>query len=137
MNIQKIKTKLITAVGFKAVAYLQALRFLYLLKTDKSPDPEVMLLKRFLRKGDTAVDIGANAANWTYYLYNSIGSEGNLYAFEADPYYGYATEIAIKMMGLKGVHFFSFGLSNKSENVPLRIMYSNGLRFSGLGYIDK
>lgn len=137
MNTQAIKTKLIAALGTKATAHIQALRFVYLLKTDKTPDPEVQFINSFLRKRDTAIDIGANGANWTYYLHQCIGEEGMVFAFEADPYYALATELTIKLLRLKGVHFFSFGLSNRNEQVPLRIADSTGQRYSGLGHVDK
>jgi len=89
---------LIAIIGNKALAYIQALRFIYLLKTDKSPDPEVQLLPNLLRRGDTAIDVGANGANWTYHLYQSIGKKGEIFAFEADPYYALATELTIKLL---------------------------------------
>ena len=137
MNTQEIKTKLIAALGNNAMAYIQALRFVYLLKTNKTPDPEVQLLHSLLRKRDTAIDIGANGADWIYYLHQHIGDEGRIFAFEADPYYALATELTIKLLRLKGIHFSPFGLSNIDEEVPLRIADPKGLRYSGLGYVDK
>lgn len=128
---------LIAAIGNKAAAHIQVLRFVYLLKTNKSPDPEVQLLHRLLQNGDTAIDIGANGANWTYYLHQHTGDEGRIFAFEADPYYALATKLTIKLLRIKGIHFFSFGLSDKNEKVPLRIANSEGQRYSGLGYVDK
>lgn len=108
-----------------------------MLKHDKNPDPEIQLLPRLLNEGDTAVDVGANGANWTYSLHQNVGITGHVFAFEADPYYALATEITIKLMRLKKVSFFRFGLSDRDEDVPLQITNSNGLRTSGLGYVDK
>lgn len=137
MNTQKIKTILLAALGNNVTAYIQALRFVYLLKKT-TPDPEVQLLHHLLRNGDTAIDIGANSANWTYYLHKHVGNKGIVYAFEADPYYALATEIAIKFLRLKRILFFPFGLSNKNEKVPLRIAdVITHERYSGLGYVDK
>lgn len=128
---------LIAALSNNAMAYIQALRFIYLLKKT-TPDPEVQLLHHLLQNGDTAVDIGANGANWTYYLHQHVGNNGIVFAFEADPYYAVATELAINLLRLKGIHFFPFGLSNKNEEVLFRIADAEThTRYSGLGYVDK
>jgi FkbM family methyltransferase len=123
--------------GDKSMAYLQALRFVYLLRKYGNPEPEVRLIRRFLKKGDVAVDVGANEADWAYSLHQCVGKEGHVYAFEADPYYALATDITIKIMRLRGVRLFSFGLSDTDEKVILRVSNSKGLRVSGQGYIDK
>ena len=138
MNAQRIKTHLISIIGAQATARVQALRFAYLLKTKKRvPDPEVQLLGGFIGRGDVAVDIGANGADWTYHIYGFTGASGRIFAFEADPYYALATDLAIGILRLKGVQLFSFGLSSVDEEVPLRVGDSSGLRFAGLGYVDK
>ena len=137
MNTQRIKSALIRILGNKFTAYLQALRFVYLLGKYGNQDPEVRLIRRFLNKGDVAVDVGANGANWTYSLHKCVGKEGHVYAFEADPYYALATDIAIKIMRLRGVRLFSFGLSDTDEEVILRVSDSRDLRVSGQGYVDK
>ena len=114
MDTQKIKTWLINTFGETPVAFLQAIRFAaYISKHD--PDPEVSLLPSLISGGDTVVDIGANGANWTYWLHRQIGNQGTLLAFEADPYYALATDLAVKMMRLRGVRFFRFGLSDVDE----------------------
>ncbi|MFC1692656.1 FkbM family methyltransferase [Candidatus Latescibacterota bacterium] len=137
MNTQRIKSIFIKFFGGKIMAYVQALRFIYLLKTDRNPDPEIKFIHLFLNKGDIAVDIGANGADWTYHLHQCVGREGRVYAFEANPYYAMATDITIKLMRLKGVRFFPFGLSDKDECVVLRVTDSKGNRLSGQGYVDK
>jgi FkbM family methyltransferase len=138
MRTQRIKSWLIEIFGDKFMAYVQALRFVYLLNINRpGRDPELAIIHRFLTKGDIAIDIGANGADWTYHLHHCVGEEGYIYAFEADPYYALATDIAIKLMRLKRVRLFSFGLSKIDEWVPIRVTDSHGLRFSGQSYVDK
>ena len=137
MNTQEMKTRLIGALGEKPVAYVQALRFIYILLARPNPDPEVSLLPALVRQGDTTIDVGANGANWTYWLCRSVGKTGFVYAFEADPYYARATDLAIRIMRLKGVRLFPFGLSDSDEEVPLRVTDVYGQRLSGLSHIDK
>lgn len=139
MNAQRIKSCLIETFGEHFMAYIQAIRFYYLLmkKERLEQDPELAFIRRFLKKGEIAIDIGANGADYTYCLHQCVGEEGYVYAFEADPYYALATDITIKLMRLKNVRLFSFGLSNVDELVPIRVNDPQGLKFSGESYVDK
>ncbi|MDP4197118.1 MAG: FkbM family methyltransferase [Bacteroidota bacterium] len=137
MDTQKVKTLLIKLFGYKLTAVLQGVRFARLLKNKTETEPELKILDKFLKPGDAAIDVGANGADWTYALYSNVGQNGIVFAFEADPYYALSTSIAIKLMKMKNVEFFACGLSDKEETVPLRIKDPNGLRSSGLGFIDK
>lgn len=138
MNTRKIKTMMLNLLGESATAVLHGLRFAYMLKfCDRKLDAELNLLPGFLNKGDVAVDVGANGADWTYHLGRVVGKEGRIFAFEADPYYAHATEAAVKILGLPQVSFFRFGLSNREEDVALRVTDSSGLRESGLGHVDR
>ncbi len=137
MNTQQIKTRLIETIGERPTAFLQALRFIYLLYTKQDTDPEIALLPKLLNKGDTAVDVGANGANWTYWLHGIVGRTGSVYAFEADPYYAAATDLTIRLMRLKGVRLFPYGLSDVEEKVKLQVNDSGGLRLTGKSRIDR
>ena len=137
MNKQQIKTKLIATFGEKSMAYLHALRFIYLLWAKQTLEPEIRLLPLLVHKGETVIDVGANGADWTYWLHHFVGNTGSVFAFEADPYYAKATDVALKLMCLKGVHLFPYGLSEENEKVPLAIFDVNGSRLSGRSHIDK
>lgn len=137
IKLQQLKTISLRFLGTNFTSYIQGLRFAYLLRKRKSFDPETKILNRFLSKGDIAIDIGANGADWTYNLYKKVTSSGTVLAFEADPYYAKATKLTIKIMNMKNVFLIPFGLSDKCENVPLRIKDSDNLRYTGKSYIDK
>jgi FkbM family methyltransferase len=137
MNTQLIKTRLIETIGEKPTAFLQALRFVYLIKTKSKMDPEISLLPKLLKKGDTTIDVGANGADWTYWLHINVGSSGMVYAFEAEPYYATATDLAIKLLRLKGVRLFPYGLSDAEGEVALRVTDPKGLRLTGESHIDR
>lgn len=137
MTLNRIKTLLIRLLGTKITAFIQAVRFVYLIKKSQIDDPEINFLKHFLTSGSVAIDIGANGVDWTYQLYKNVGSSGQIYAFEANPYYALATRLTIKLLNLKNVLLFPVGLSDKDEQVPLRIQDSSGSRFSGRGFVDK
>jgi len=128
---------MISLLGARCTAYVHGVRFAYLLWRRPRPDLEVKLLKALLKDGDVAVDVGANGADWTYFLHRRVGRRGRVFAFEADPYYALATAVAVRIMRLQGVAVFAYGLSDKHERAFLRTMDAGGRRSSGTGFIDK
>ena len=46
---------------------------------------EIELLKRFIKKGDTVLDIGANIGFYAEILSDLVGPAGKIYSFEPDP----------------------------------------------------
>jgi len=137
MKIQEIKTRLISIFGSRFVSYIQAVRFVYLLKSNRNLEPEIGIIQHLLKRGDVAIDVGANGADWTYRLHRCVGDHGVIYAFEADPYYAMATDAAIKLLHLRGVVVFPFGLSDKDQEVVLRVFDDRNVRLAGRGYVDK
>jgi FkbM family methyltransferase len=137
MDTQRIKTLLMRSLGESLTARIHGVRFAQLLRSSAASDPEVSLIPRFAGRGDVAVDVGANGANWTRSLHLQVGPEGRVLAFEADPYYARATHHAIRLMRMKGVQLFPFGLSDRAEELPLRVVDEESRRVAGLGYIDR
>ena len=128
---------MIRLIGNRSAAFFHAFRFIYLILMKRNMDPELSLLRSMLKTGDIAVDVGANSGNWTYKLFKHVGCQGEVYSFEADPYYALATHYTIKLMHMTSVHFFHFGLSNQREAAYLRVYDSDGHRFSGQGFVEK
>ena len=138
MELQKIKTKMIKYLGEDKASYIQGLRFYYLIKIKKKKkDQEVLLAQKLLKEGDVAIDIGANGADWTSMISRFVGKSGKVFAFEADPYYAKSTKHTIKLLGLQNISFFSIGLSNKNERLPLQILDDQGNRLTGKSNLSK
>lgn len=47
--------------------------------------PEIGMISSFLKEGDTVLDIGAHIGTFSIPIMSKIGTEGKLYAFEANP----------------------------------------------------
>lgn len=137
LDTPHIKARLIATLGEKPTAFIQAVRFVHLLRTKYHTDPEASLLPVFLHAGDTAIDVGANGADWTYWIKRCTGRSGAVFAFEADPYYALATGYAIRLLRLKRTRLFPYGLSDADEEVPLRILDSHGMRTFGISHIER
>jgi len=132
----KIKQMIRRMLGDAAATSIHAIRFAYLIKTNRLPQEKDMeIIGKLSLKGKVVVDVGANSANWTNILSDEVGESGSVFAFEADPYYAAATHKAIILLGLKNVIFFPIGASDKEETLPLVVIDENGERVSGTGKI--
>jgi len=136
INRAVFKTWLVRSIPAHLLAWFHGWRFVWLLRRMKQ-DPETHLLGALVSSGDVAVDVGANGANWTWFLSRAVGQDGRVFAFEADPYYAQATSWAIRHMRLKNVTVFPFGLSNQVGTGWLRTHDDKGRRLSGTGFLDK
>lgn len=132
-----IKTWLVSVLGSSAAARVQALRFCYLLLIRRKRDPEMDFIEKVLQPGDIAIDVGANGGDWTMMLARRVGRSGAVYAFEADPYYAEATRIALFLMRQRNIVFLPWGLSDREEQVTLRVSGKDGTRYSGESYLER
>ncbi len=137
MDLQWIKSILLSLFGKKVTASIHGLRFVYMIWKNVKLDPEVRLVRHFLHEGDVAVDVGANGADWTYRISTIVGRQGHVFAFEADRYYAEATRHALALLHVNNVSLFPFGLSDKKEKLYLRITEENGAHHNGKAFIDK
>lgn len=97
--------------------------------------PELSLVQRLVQPGWVALDIGANGADWTWALAQRVGSEGHVFAFEADPFYATVTGRAIALLRLRNVTLFRFGLSDQQEMADLLIRNEANERYVGTSRI--
>jgi len=135
-NLSYYKQILRQLTGDDVASWFHAIRFLYLIKTNQLFfEEDINLIPNFHLQSTPVIDVGANSANWTDVLSRQVGKEGRVFAFEADPYYAMATGKTVRLLGLRNVVFFSFGLSDRSEISPLAIIDENGQRVSGTGKI--
>jgi FkbM family methyltransferase len=135
--LSRVKTGCLAVFGPRVTAVAQAIRFAWKVKRNAKRDPEFSFVNAVLSAGDVAIDVGANGADWTSHLSQAVGSGGSVLAFEADPYYAQATRLAIRILGMRNVEFFSFGLSDSAGFAYLRVVRDDGTRMSGEGHVDR
>ncbi len=123
--------------GERCLQWIHSLRFVYLVKYNRNREAEMDLIPLIMAKDNVTVDVGANGANWTYHLSKIVEGKGKVFSFEADPYYANVTEKTIKMLGLKNVEFFSYGLADADKSEQLKIYDHDGNRYRGLSYIAR
>ena len=133
----KVKELMIQFLGTRVSAVIHGVRFAMLATDARFADREIAIVRRYLKSGDVAVDVGANGADWTRQLSRIVGKGGAVYAFEADPYYAEATLWACRSLRLSNVVLFPFGLSDRFEHASLNAMDVQGARASGVSAIDR
>jgi FkbM family methyltransferase len=81
-----VKKLLAPVLGERAYSVIQAVAMGWDLKRGAWWEPELELIPRVMREGDTAIDIGANFGLWAYYLSRAAGRSGKVYSFEPIPF---------------------------------------------------
>ncbi len=88
----------------------------YRLKLDRQ---EIGWLRRVLRPGDMAVDVGAHKGAYTYWMRRSVGAEGRVLAFEPQPALAAYLEEAVSAFRWKNVTVENLGLSSAPGHLKL------------------
>ena len=83
-------------------------------------EPEhVEFMKKNIKKGDIAIDIGANIGYYTILLSKLVGENGKVFAFEPDPNNFKVLKENIKLNNLKNVIIENKAVSNKNGKIHL------------------
>src|SRR3954463_7393290 len=83
-------------------------------------DPaEIRFLRRCLRRGQVAVDIGCHKGAYTYWMRRSVGPIGAVYAFEPQPRQVTYLREAFSAMSYDNVELVPMAVSDKSGQLPL------------------
>jgi FkbM family methyltransferase len=81
-----VKKLLAPVLGEGTYSVFQAVAMGWDIKRRTWWEPELELVDRVVRAGDTAIDIGANFGLWAYYLSRAVGANGKVYSFEPIPF---------------------------------------------------
>jgi FkbM family methyltransferase len=84
-----------------------------------SAEAEIALMRILIRKGDTAIDVGANVGYITTYLSMLVGQTGQVLAIEPDPTtYQYLVN-NLQINGCGNVHPYNMALSDDTDQGSL------------------
>jgi FkbM family methyltransferase len=89
-------------------------------------DPTISRLCRLLlRRGDVALDIGANVGIVTLLLSQLVGNEGRVYAFEPNPTAGDLLSTSLERNSITNVELHRVALGAKEDRLPLVVPSGN------------
>jgi FkbM family methyltransferase len=97
---------------------LQYRAWRYRLKLDR---PEIRWLRRVLRPGDTAIDIGAHKGAYTYWMRQAVGTAGRVLAFEPQPRLVAYLRQVVADFGWENIDVEHMGLSSRSGELILNV----------------
>lgn len=109
-----LKQLLYKALGPKLYLELQYLGKIRDITQKKVFEKELYLLPMIVHKGETAVDVGANYAVYSYHLSKAVGETGHVYAFEPIPFTHRVCEKLLKHFNLRNVRLLRQGCGNFS-----------------------
>lgn len=92
----------------------------YRLKLDRE---EIRWLRRVLRPGDVAIDIGAHKGAYTFWMRRAVGRSGRVFAFEPQPQLADYLRRAVGDFGWDNVTIEHMGLSS---NIGELVLYVPG-----------
>jgi FkbM family methyltransferase len=89
-------------------------------------DPTITRLCRLLlRRGDVALDIGANVGIVTLLMSHRVGNEGRVYAFEPNPTAGDLLATSLKRNAITNVELHRVALGATEDTLPLVVPPGN------------
>lgn len=100
---QGLKRVLPRLVGRRVYAFIYAAAWTGRMWRGRDVEEEQRLLPRFVRPGDTCIDIGAHAGDYTARLASLVGPEGHVHAFEASPFYAHILNLALRLNRISNV----------------------------------
>src|SRR4051794_18043192 len=85
-------------------------------------DPaEIRFLRRKLRRGQVAIDIGCHKGAYTYWMRRSVGASGTVYAFEPQPKQIAYLREAFSAMRYDNVELVPVAVSDRSGQMMLHV----------------
>lgn len=84
-------------------------------------DASTKIVKKFIRPGDTIINIGANIGYYSVIFGKLTGPEGRVFSFEPTKYFREVLKDNLAANSLHNVEIIPFGLSDKPEQLTIQI----------------
>jgi FkbM family methyltransferase len=84
-----------------------------------------ILIDRFVRPGDTVLDIGANIGLVSLRLSKRVGRKGTVHAFEPNPAIAERLASSLEINGISNVHLHRVALGEADGSLPLTVPAGN------------
>jgi len=109
-----VKRILYKVFGPDLYGYFQFLGKMLDIKQEKVGEKELPLMPFIVRKGETAIDVGANYAVYSYHLSKAVGENRRVYVFEPIPFTYRVCRELLEHFDLHNVQLFDKGCGNEN-----------------------
>jgi FkbM family methyltransferase len=116
-----IKRALAPLAGGGLYARLQALSIARDIRSGSFREPEVDLVPLAVRRGETALDLGANFGMWVAPLSAAVGDSGRVWAFEPIPFTVSTLRTVIRLLRLGNVELVAAGCAERAGAVEFAL----------------
>ncbi len=89
--------------------------------------PEIAVLPKFVRSGDTVLDVGGNHGLYTYHLSRLVGPSGRVHTFEPVPPNLGIMRHTIKTLALNNVTVHPYGCGDKPGSAMFCVLLDHGV----------
>tara|TARA_B100000787_G_C16138101_1_gene270641 strand:+ start:174 stop:872 length:699 start_codon:yes stop_codon:yes gene_type:complete len=106
----------------KILFFIGVIHFSFLLKIKKlvSREDEFFILRKFIKKNQNVIDVGANIGRYSFELSNIVGKKGLVYVFEPMQKSYLTLLTLITLNDVKNIIPFNLALSDKSNFVRMK-----------------
>lgn len=115
------KTVLAPVLGERGYRQVQALSMARDIRSGVLTEPEVELIPKLVKPGDTVVDVGANYGMYVYPLSRSVGAEGRVWAFEPVPFTVATLRTVVRLLRLGNVEVVAKGCSDRAGRISFEV----------------
>lgn len=102
-------------------------RYYKLIQT-QAPEPDALACRELLKRGDVAIDIGANFGHFTKVFSEAVGPEGKVYAVEPVPETFEYLRYNVEHLGLKNVTLHQVAADNRTGTTRMTVPLWHGGR---------
>ena len=132
----RTKSLLRPLMGGRAYALLHAAAKAWDIRTGRWSEPELDLVARLVRPGETAVDVGANFGLWSCHLSRAVGAAGRVVAVEPIPPTVASLRRVVRLLRLRNVEILDRGLSDAPGRVTFVLpLQASGAINAGLAHV--
>jgi len=131
-----IKKLLHSVLGDSSYKYFQAISKAKDIRNRSWSEPELDLIPLAVKKGETALDLGANFGLYSYHISRALGSGGRVYAFEPVPFTFETLRVVSRILNFRGVTLLEKGCSDKAGKISFEVpVQESGAYAAGQAYI--
>jgi FkbM family methyltransferase len=126
-----VKRALAPILNERVYSYVQAISMARDIRSGAFTEPEIELIPRVVKPGDTVLDVGANYGMWVYPLSRAVGSSGRVLAFEPIPFTATTLRKVTALLRLKNVEVISKGCAETRGAVTFAVPVQDNGAISG------
>ena len=97
-------------------------------KKFKSDEPEYNLLKKWIKTGDSVIDVGANVGHYSLELSKLVGPTGRVFAFEPHPENFELLSSNVLFSPYRNLSLFNIALGSSISNVCMETPIVEGMK---------